>query len=309
VDDGPEDGPGRRAQAADPVGVDRQVLEQDVDGFGAVAVRDEQLHPRDVAGADGELADLTDGGGHLVENLIVEVRPFAADFEADRRAFGREREPGRLDGLVGDLIVERVEDERSTSAHHHRLRAAHPARLVDRAVDVLAVGLDLAEERRVGLVDALGGDRQADRGAVFARRFGQLADHQLGGDRAIAADPERRRRLPARFGLALGERHPKAVVFADHRLLAAEAFGVERGLVEPLGGEGSEIIARADRREADPQDCRTEHRISLKRGCRSCLPSNGESIAYGGWQIAKRRMNPLRSAIPRFAMSEVAGLL
>ena len=141
-------------------------------------------------------------------------------------------------------------------SHHHRpahhLLAA--CGLLDGPVDVLAVGLELAEERRLGLVDVLGRDRDADRGAVFPGGLGELADDQGGGDRAVAADPELLRRLPPRLGLARLERHPQAVGLARERLLVAEAFGVEGGLVECLLGQRPEIVARADRPEADPQD-------------------------------------------------------
>ena len=76
VDDRPVDGADDSAQAADAVGVDDQVAEEDLHGLGPVAVRDEELHSRDVGRAEVDLADLAWLFGHFVEDLEAEVWPW-----------------------------------------------------------------------------------------------------------------------------------------------------------------------------------------------------------------------------------------
>ena len=257
VDDRAEDGLDRRPQAADPIRANRHVLDQNVDRLGTVAVADEQLDPGDLAGAELEVADLAWLRGQIVGDQVMEGAPFAADFEADGGPLRGEGDAGRLGRLTWHLGAEGVEHR---LLHHHRLGVVAP--LVDGPDDLLAVGFHLAEEGGLWGVDVLGGDRQADRRTILAAGLGEFADLQGGRDRAVTAEAEFCGRLPAGLGAAGSEADPEAVVLAGEHLLVAEPLGVEGGLVEHLGAERAEVVARADRAEAEPEDCRTQHRTS-----------------------------------------------
>src|SRR5262249_13218930 len=149
----------------------------DVHWLDSVAVRHEKLHSRDVCRTEVDLADLAWFFGQFVKDLEAEALALATEFQADHLSPRRGGVTDRF-GRGGGRVAERIEHPPIHYPGVHHLRAARG--LVDGPVDVLAVGFEFAEERRVGLVDILGSYRDADRGAVLPGGLGKLADDQGG---------------------------------------------------------------------------------------------------------------------------------
>ncbi len=248
VEDRAEDGANLGPEAGEPAGVDRQGAEDNVERLGAVAVRGEELHAGNVAISERDLAEVAERVGLGVENVIGEALALASKLEDDLLALRPERLAGRLGG--GGI---------GPAAHGHAVGLLHVRLLgiepgfFDGAVDVRAVELDQADERGVGLVEVLGGNREAQRRAVVLGGLGELADDDGSRDREVAADLERLGRFPAGLGLAGADLDPQAVFLALDLLLFAERFGVKCGLVDLRGGERPGIIVDIARQEASQE--------------------------------------------------------
>ena len=109
-------------------------------------------------------------------------------------------------------------------------------------VDVRAVGLEHAHQGHIRLIGVLERDRQPDGRSIFLGGLGELLDHEVGGDREVAAEPHLGRGFPAGFRLAGSQRDAQAVGFPREVFLFAVALGVERRLIEFLGAKRPRII-------------------------------------------------------------------